>query len=505
MLITDPLVQHSNQHPSKIAIDTGKQKISYAQLYEKVSSIASLLHQCRHDNPSGDENKLAILLPNSIEFLAVFLAAGMAGWIAAPFDPKWSDMELASTLENCNPQILVIDDTYMDRLSPLSLPPKLRLIHSQSISPAPKAENEIWLSNERVSDQTPFYMGFTSGTTGKPKGFLRSHRSWVKSFEGCQAAFGMNVQDLVFLPGPLVHSHFLCAAVYALYTGATVFLLDKFSPSKLIDCLAQNPISVLYMVPSMFEALFAEAEKKNNHFMANTVRQIISAGAKWNAPAKKRIHQWFPKSHLFEYYGASELSFVTVLDSEGNQRKPDSVGRPFPGVKVSIRNATGNEVETGQVGKLFVQSELVFLGYYQQDEETKQVLQDGWATVQDLAWRDKEGYIYIAGREKNMILYGGLNVYPEEIEKVLKGLSQIEEAVVLGMPDRYWGEKVVAVIQFKENLSMKPWEVQAYCRKYLAAYKCPRQIIEVKEIPYTSSGKIARSAIKDLLLEGVKK
>jgi long-chain acyl-CoA synthetase len=501
MLITDPLVRHASQQPNKIAIDTGKQQVSYAQLYDHLSRIASQLDQYKQENPTHAEYKLAILLPNSIDFLMFFLAAGMAGWIAAPFDPKWSEPELAATVESCQPQILVVDEAYVDRLAALTLPPHSLVIHSQSV-PSRSLKRP---RNDEISDQSPFYMGYTSGTTGKPKGFLRSHRSWVKSFEGCQIAFGLDVQDLVLIPGPLVHSHFLCAAVYTLFTGATVILLEKFSPGKLIDGLIENPVSVLYMVPSMFEALFAELDQRNIQLSGNSVRQIISSGAKWNADPKKKICKWFPHGQLFEYYGASELSFVTVLDPEGNETKPDSVGRPFPGVVVSIRDENGHEADSGQIGKLYVQSDLVFLGYCGQEEETKQVLlANGWATVHDFAWKDEDGYLFLAGREKNMIIYGGLNVFPEEIEKVLEGLPQIEEAVVFGKPDKYWGEKVAAAIRYKQNQAMKPWEVQAHCRKYLAAYKCPREIIELKEIPYTSSGKIARSVLKELLVKGAK-
>jgi long-chain acyl-CoA synthetase len=507
MLITEPISMHARHHPFKPAVVSGEAALTYKELYQSSYEVSQVLRAYQRTRPEDLEYKIAILLPNTIEFLQVFLGAAAAGWIAAPFDVKWSAKELQSTLAECEPQLLIVDETFV-RFFP-SVPSSTRIITINRHDGLSK-----WLNKpgdeppvqHLPQDSEPFYMGFTSGTTGKPKAFIRSHRSWVTSFAGSQAEFGIDSDDHVLVPGPLVHSHFLYASVQAIFTGATVYLLDKFSPVKWIDLTQLYPITMVYMVPTMFEALFSTFEEGQTQISTTCqIRAFLSSGAKWSPASKHKISYWFPEAQLFEFYGASELSFVTVLDPEGNRLKPDSVGRTFHGVNLSIRREDGTEAAVNEVGKLFVQSDMVFSGYYRNEEETSRILQkDGWATVDDLAKRDEDGYIYLVGREKNMIIYGGLNVYPEEVEKAIRQFPSVEEVVVLGIPDEYWGEKIIAVIVLKQGMDVKPRELQIYCREHVSAYKCPREFILMESLPYTTSGKVARSRLKKLVTERIK-
>ncbi|MFD6439690.1 class I adenylate-forming enzyme family protein, partial [Peribacillus sp. NPDC060186] len=161
----------------------------------------------------------------------------------------------------------------------------------------------------------------------------------------------------------------------------------------------------------------------------------------------------------------------------------------------------GNEVKTGEVGQLFVSSEMIFSGYFQQADETNNVLKDNWLKLGDYARRDEEGYLYIEGRAKNMIVSGGLNIFPEEIERVLMQLPEIEAVMVTSLPDAYWGEKVIVLVQWKQGYTLNLQEVKSHCRKYLASYKTPQELIEVTAFPYTSSGKIARNLVKQQMIE----
>ncbi|WP_134701770.1 AMP-binding protein [Ammoniphilus sp. YIM 78166] len=488
MLITDSLRTYSRSYPEKIALVDEEQCITYQELDRQIDGFARYLSSL-----GPMENKACLFMKNRIEFLTYFLGAARAGWIAVPLDPKWSKQELNQVMVSVQPKVLVVDKEWVDKLP--DLPQSTQIVFSQNVP-----VEETCQPSHSVADTTLFYMGFTSGTTGVPKGFVRSHRSWVKSFEGSAAEFGFTSEDVVCSPGALVHSTFLYAAVHALHIGATVILLEKFTPSKCIAAITQWKVSVLYMVPTMFEAINLELKDPRKQLEGNDIRAILSAGAKWSPESKRRVAQWFPQGDLYEFYGASELSFVAVIDLEGNKKKPDSVGRPFYRVEVSIRDEQGQDVPIGVVGKLFVRSDYLFAGYYDNEAETQQVLvADGWATVHDMARQDHEGYIYLVGREKNMILYGGLNVYPEEVEKVIKLLPNVEDVAVLGKPDKYWGEKIVAAILLKPNATIPKQVIQNHCRKHLAPYKCPREIEFVKELPYTTSGKVARKQIFELL------
>lgn len=509
MLITDLIYSQATKEPSKIAIVTKSKEITYQEFTHLLSQTAHALLDSRakwQGRSSGglEDYKVALLLHNRMEFLQYFLGTAMLGGIVVPFDPKWSNREIEIRLEQCAPDVLIIDQDYVDRIT--SVPPRTRLItySEEDIRSYPNGRP----NSCTISDEADFYMGYTSGTTGKPKGFVRSHRSWVHSFEVCLAEFGIRAEDHIMAPGPLVHSLSLFAAVQALCIGATLHLVEKFEAGEVLGQLKQKPISIVYLVPTMLEALLVEIEKigmEKQDLSSGLTQTFISSGAKLLPTTKQQLETRFPQVDLYEFYGASELSFVTLLDPVENKRRPDSVGRPFHQVQVSIRKANGEETEVGEVGKLFVQSEMLFSGYYNDKEETQKVLQNGWATVGDLAKRDQNGYIYLVGREKNMIISGGLNIYPEEVEKVLKQLSYVEEAVVIGDPDSYWGEKLVALVVPKEGAIINEKAIQDYCREVLSSYKCPRQIIKVDSLAYTSSGKVSRSIVKEQYIREIKK
>ncbi|WP_051291612.1 AMP-binding protein [Fictibacillus gelatini] len=493
MLISD---MYLHAKPDHYAVVTDKKRITYAEWKKLVAKIEVALRSVHADK---QERKIAILLHNSVEFLQLFVGAAQAGWIAVPFDYKWSSGEIQSNLKLAKPDILIVDHMLQKKLEKVPEPTQVIVLGGKA------DEFQKWLNNretesksyEDVPDTAPFYMGFTSGTTGTPKAFIRSHRSWVKSFDCSMKEFGISDKDHVLVPGPLVHSHFLYAVISTLFIGGTVYLLKKFSPASVFSFLSTYPITTMYMVPTMFEALI---KHRPDGIATNTLTKILSSGAKWEKDSKRKMKMMFPSSDLYEFYGASELSFVTFSGPEDTRRKPDSVGRPFHNVTLSIQN-NGREVGIGEIGKLYVQSEQLFMGYYENEEETNKVLQHGWATVGDMAKRDEDGYIYLVGREKNMMIYGGLNVYPEEIEKTILRLPEIEEAVVLGIDDNYWGEIITAVIVVKKGYTIDQRTIKAHCRTQLANYKVPRNIVFVDSIPYTTSGKAARAKLKEDLLK----
>ncbi|MDQ0339331.1 acyl-CoA synthetase (AMP-forming)/AMP-acid ligase II [Caldalkalibacillus uzonensis] len=263
---------------------------------------------------------------------------------------------------------------------------------------------------------------------------------------------------------------------------------------------ADWPVSVLFIVPTMAAAIMQELEHREEVPTAHHLQKIISSGAKWQAVDKRKLGTFFPHTGLYEFYGASELSFVSVLSPQDQLSRGASVGRPFYGVEISIRNQDGQEVAPGEVGQVYVKSDMFFSGYVHDQQATQEVLQGEWATVGDVGTVDEDGYLYLVGRAKNMIISGGLNVYPEEVERVLKQLPCIEEAAVIGVPDDYWGEKVAAVVKFRTGERLEQEEIRQYVRQYLARYKCPREIIEVSTFPYTSSGKIARRKLQEMIL-----
>lgn len=478
--ITSTYKIHKQENPEKIAIYTEAGEISYEDWYNLVCKTANWLTSTLCEN-----GKVGILLPNGIPFLQLFAGASMAGYIAIPFDMKWKPRELEQRLALAKPSIVITTKELAERYELK----KVEIIiwedvvgRIREIAPYLRAQ---------VDEEDLFYMGFTSGTTGIPKAFVRSHLSWVKSFSSSRNDFELLRNDHILIPGALIHSHFLYGAISTLYLGGTVYLLDTFSPIKVLEWTKRFPITVIYVVPTMIEAIAGQRVQVRKPI------KIISSGAKWDEASKNKFRQRFIEMTVFEFYGASELSFVTYLNDTWNKEKPMSVGKVCNGVKLQIRDASGRVVETGVTGKIYVKSSLAFSGYVQSNSDVLQIIHDeqGWLTVDDVGYMDDEGFLYVVGREKNMIICGGENVYPEEVESVLLAHPSVKEVAVIGEEDSYWGQVPIAFIRGDATRN----ELQKLCREYLSTFKCPRKWIFVDDFPYTTSGKIARHEIHKLL------
>lgn len=478
MIIGETIKQTSAVHPQKTAIVCDDEQITYELFHENTKTVQQQLLSILGE---AKQKKIAFLLDNNIDFLTLFFAISQIGAIAIPFDPKWSDDDLLKILTDCSPDLFItIQEKEITNVLTLSLSE----LNKQTTTN---------VAGLQIAEEDLFYIGYTSGTTGKPKGYLRTHASWAHSFSGSDLVFDITEYDVIFAPGPLVHSHFLYAAVHALHKGATLYITKKFEAKAVYQTLMNDSISILYLVPTMFSALYDVYNE--TRLPITDLNKVISAGAKWQAPLKEKARHFIPNTNVFEFYGASELSFVSVLDPKGNRENPESVGKPFLGVNVSIRRPDGSEVDTHEIGKLFVQSKQLFSGYLNQPEATKEVFQGDFATVSDLAFRDEQGYITLVGREKNMIISGGLNIYPEEVEKILSTLPEIDEVICIGIPDTHWGEKLVAVIKWRNGNELTSEQLKQYCRQKLASYKCPQLFITFDHLPYTTSRKIARQDV----------
>ncbi|MGE8203007.1 AMP-binding protein [Heyndrickxia sp. NPDC080065] len=480
--ITHTYSNHRFQHPDRIAIHTQDHKISYDQWFKLICKTAnwltSLQVSCK---------RIAILMHNGIPFLQLFAGASAAGWIVAPLDVKWQDEELQKRMKLCSPSIIITTRNMKDKLVSNSNV----VFWEDCIEEIDQSPIEY---TAHLSGEHPFYMGFTSGSTGEPKAFVRAHASWAASFECNTYDFQMKDNEHVVIPGALIHSHFLYGAISTLFLGGTIYLLEKFTPYMTLSLLKEYPITVIYLVPTMIEAILKEKDVIEKQVT------IISSGAKWEPDSKQRIRKMFPNLCMYEFYGASELSFVTVLSNQENIERPGSVGRPCYNVEIQIRKKDGTIASPYEAGKIFVRSNMVFMGYIETNCQRIQSIQDkdGWSTVHDMGYVDESGYLYIMGREKNMILYGGMNIFSEEIEAVLSSHPKVEDVAVIGLPDRYWGQVVAAVIKGK---ALKQ-ELRKFCKTMLASYKVPRKWYFVDQIPLTTSGKIARSKVKEIIEQG---
>ncbi|MDA1810184.1 MULTISPECIES: acyl-CoA synthetase [Bacillus] len=479
MGITKEYKKHASVQPNKIAIKENDRVLTYKEWFESVCKVVNWLDEKKSKNKT-----IAIVLENRIEFLQLFAGAAMAGWICVPLDIRWKQDELKERIAISNPDVIVTEQYKVNDLPG----EEGRVIEIDEWKRMIEHYLPTYQSVKNVQN-APFYMGFTSGSTGKAKAFLRAQQSWVHSFDCNIHDFHMKEEDSILIAGTLVHSLFLYGAISALYVGQTVHIMRKFIPKQVLDKLETENISVMYTVPTMLESLY-----KENRVIENKMK-IISSGAKWEAEAKEKINSIFPYAKRYEFYGASELSFVTALVDEESNRRPNSVGKSCHNVQVRICNEAGEEVQKGEIGTVYVKSEQFFMGYIIDGVVAQELTTEGWMTVRDVGYQDEEGYIYIVGREKNMILFGGINIYPEEIESVLYTHPGVEEIVVVGVKDDYWGEKPVAIAK---GCATKQ-QLKSFCLQRLSSFKIPKEWYFVDEIPYTNSGKIARITAKSMI------
>ncbi|MDC7971648.1 MULTISPECIES: acyl-CoA synthetase [Bacillus] len=479
MGITKEYKEHAFLQPNKIAIRENNRVLTYKDWFESVCKVANWLNEKESKNKT-----IAIVLENSIEFLQLFAGAAMAGWVCVPLDIKWKQYELKERITISNPDMIVTERYKVNELPD----EEGRVIEIDEWKSMIENYLPTYYPVENLQN-APFYMGFTSGSTGKAKVFLRAQQSWVHSFDCNIYDFHMKKEDSILITGTLVHSLFLYGAISALYVGQTVHVMRKFIADQVLDRLETEHISVMYSVPTMLESLY-----KENRVIENEMK-IISSGAKWEAEAKEKIKSIFPYARKYEFYGASELSFVTALVDEESDRRPNSVGKPCHNVQVRICNEAGEEVQKGEIGTVYVNSDQFFMGYILDKVLFPDLTEDGWMTVRDVGYEDEEGFIYIVGREKNMILFGGINIFPEEIESVLHEHPAVDETVVVGVKDSYWGEKPVAIVKG----SATKQQLKSFCLQRLSSFKIPKEWHFVDELPYTNSGKIARSVAKNMI------
>ncbi|WP_019241232.1 MULTISPECIES: AMP-binding protein [Bacillus] len=470
--ITHTYFNHQCHYPDRVAIKTLFEEITYQDFYKLVCKTANWLLSLQ-----TEQNNIAISLPNGIPFLQLFAGAAKAGWIITPLDQRWTADELEKRLRLCSPSIVISNDN------------KLQSLHDNVIT-LNEYEQSIQSYSEHfvesLCENQPFYMGFTSGSTGDPKAFIRSHQSWLSSFQCNIVDIQMNDHEQILIPGSLIHSHFLYGAISTLYLGGTVYLLEKFSPSKVEFIMNKEPITYVYFVPTMIEHLL------KNNFIIDKPITVLSSGAKWREASKENLIHHFPTWRLYEFYGASELSFVSLSTQD---TKPNSVGKPFHNVTIEIRNEKNENIQPFEIGKIFIKSDMTFIGYIDNETKTIQSIKDenGWSTVHDIGYLDDEGHLYIIGREKNMILYGGINIFPEEIENILLEHPLIEKAVVFALDNHYWGQIVATAIVGE---IVDKHELRSYCHKRLASYKIPRKWFFLDEMPLTAGGKIDLPEVK---------
>lgn len=341
---------------------------------------------------------------------------------------------------------------------------------------------------------------YTSGTTGKPKGAMLTHKNLYSNAMDVSHDLKMTGDDRIITVLPMFHVFSLTDCLNApILSGAAILIVPKFSPKEIFRLGKKYKPTIFFGVPTMFNFLYQFPEGKPEDL--ESLRFCFSGGASLPVSMLRNFEEKF-NVVILEGYGLSEASPTTTCNPLDRERKPGSIGTSITHVETKVVNDFGEEVTVGEVGELIIRGPNVMKGYYKMPEETSRVIKDGWLYTGDLAKMDEDGYFYIVDRKKDLIIVGGYNVYPREVEEVFYHHPAIVEAAVFGVPDPDRGEAVVAYVATKDPL-ITVEQLYAYCKEHLAKYKLPSVIEIIEELPKSGTGKILRRVLKEKLVEKV--
>ncbi|PSL24166.1 long-chain acyl-CoA synthetase [Planomicrobium soli] len=513
------LVEHVHniavQDSNKTAYHFMGKDTSYGEFEGTVAKFANALQSLGVEK--GDH--VAFLLGNTPHFFISLYATMRLGATAVPVNPIYAPDEIAYILNNSDAKTVIA----LDALLPLvekaheMLPAVVSYVICETepstiekLSQLPEAvkgkvhsftrilsaaSNEHAIVPVGLEDNAVIL--YTSGTTGKPKGAMLTHGNLYSNARDTGEYLQMSPNDRVIATLPVFHVFALTVVVNAPFLqGATVILLPRFNPKDVFDAIKEHKATVFAGVPTMYNFLNQLPGTETSDF--DSIRIAVSGGS---AMPVALLHSFEEKFNvkISEGYGLSEASPVTCFNPIDRERKVGSIGTSIVNVENKVVNELGEEVLVGEVGELIVRGPNVMKGYYKMPEETSAAIRNGWLYTGDLARVDEEGYFYIVDRKKDMIIVGGYNVYPREVEEVLFAHPDILEAAVVGLPDATFGEAVHAYVVLKDP-SVRKTELQAYCAEHLAKYKVPAHFEVLEELPKNTTGKILRRSLKEQAL-----
>jgi len=503
------LTAHARLQPDKIGARDSRRALTYAQWNARACRLANAL--LRLGLAPGD--RVAVLAYNCIEWMEVYIALAKAGLVAVPVNFRLLASEVQYIAEHSSARALIVEDTLASQVDGLrgrlAVPPAAWIrIGGRTASGWTPYEALM----ERAQDHEPtvalrptdpWALMYTSGTTGKPKGAIRNHEGLALLSLVTALDMGLSAGDTALLVMPLCHANSLYFGCAFAYIGATVVVDDRqhFDPEALLATIASQRITFTSLVPTHYIMALGLPSEVKARYDVSRIRKLMISSAPARKDTKLAILEYFRNSQLYELYGSTEAGWVTLLRPDEQIEHLGSVGREWTGSgPVKIVDPYGKEVADGEVGELFSCTPYTFDGYFNDPVKTADSLRaDGYCSVGDLARRDEHGFIHLVDRKSNMIISGGENIYPSEIENLLGAYPGVKDVAAVGIPHELWGEAVHAVIVMHAGATADEKHVLDWCRDKVAGYKRPRSVsfIAESEMPRTATGKIQHRVLRD--------
>jgi acyl-CoA synthetase (AMP-forming)/AMP-acid ligase II len=505
----DVLAVHAQAQPDKTAVvvdDSGGAPPSvttFAELNDIVNRLANGLTAAG----ARDGERLVWCGPNSLEVLATIHAARKLGLVAVPLSYRFNAEEMAYVIDNSDATTLVVDAEQASLVAQVrdEIPKVRSIVVYGGAAPDGCTTWEDLLAGQPVTEpegpadlsEAGAAMIYTSGTTGKPKGALRTQTDRTLVFALLAELHLLHESSVHLTTGPLYHSGPLAFASLSHTLGAPIIVLRKFDAARWVDLVREHRVTNTFSAPTQLKRIVSLPDDVLAAADMSSMVCLIANAAPVPYSLKEEIVAKLGDGFLFEVYGSTELGVDTVLKPADQLRKPGSCGRPYGGIEIRIVTDDGAEAAPMEPGELFVRTNLAMDGYHRTDQQLTELAELGWKSVGDVAYVDDEGFVYICDRKKDMIISGGVNIYPAEIESVLYGHPQVLDAAVFGIPDDEWGERVHAIVQAKPGETVDVTELRTFVEPRLAAYKRPRDYELRAELPRTDSGKLLKRVLRD--------
>lgn len=492
------LTEAASATPEKTLVYFGDERLSYAQIDEASGRLAATLRQAGYKPGEA----VAVQLPNVPQFLIAYFGILKAGMVMVPLNPLLAAREVAYHLEDSDARALVAYDQFaVPALAGALTAGNVPVYVVGQTPPGASSFEELLVEKDtgdvvaRSSDDTAVRL-YTSGTTGSPKGAELTHFQLYMNCTVAGSLFGIREDDITLGILPLFHVFGLSSVLnVAVRYDSSLVLIPRFDADAVVRAIEDHGATVFSGVPTMYMAMLqADTEGRD----VSSLRAASSGGASIPGEVIRAFEEKFPGVLVLEGYGLSETASTCTFNISAEERKVLSVGKPIWGVDVKVVNDDG-EVQprgSGCPGEVLVRGHNVMKGYYKREEATEETLRDGWLHTGDVGYLDEDGFLFIVDRLKDLVIRGGYNVYPREVEEELYTHPAVAEAAVIGREDERLGEEVVAYVSLKPACTTTEDELIAYCKERLAAYKYPRAVSILSELPKGPTGKILKRELK---------
>jgi fatty-acyl-CoA synthase len=508
------LKMNAINYPDKLGCQDKDKSFTFREWNERTCRLANALTNIG----LGYQDRFAIISYNRVEWMEIYGSCGKGGQVMVPIMFRLAPPEIEYIINHSDSKAIIVEEPFVVTINKIrqkfsNIPGENYIYLGKGSAPEGYIHYEDFLANasskepDIIVDAADMWtIMYTSGTTGKPKGVVRTHEAILSHYYNGNITHGVLSSDKALFAMPMCHVNSLHYSYAYTLVSAPVMIYNRahFNPEELLQTLSEYNITFTSLVPTHYIMMLALPDEIKQKYDISCVRQLLISSAPARKDLKLAIMDFFKNAELFESYGSTEAGLVTALRPEDQLRKLGSIGREIFGIdQIKILDESGNEVPDGEIGELYSRTPSIFKEYWKDPEKTREVFKGEWFSAGDMGKRDKDGYYYLVDRKANMIITGGENVYPSEVENVIGFHKAVKDVAVIGVPDKKWGEAVKAIIILHngyEPCDDLAHDIIDFCKEKIAGYKRPKSVDFIKEedMPRTGSGKIMHRKLREL-------